>query len=292
MKTRIFVLALLLTTSAFAELTDANKKAYIERFKNIAISEMHEYGIPASITLAQGILESASGKSYLATKANNHFGIKCHSDWTGRKVYRDDDKKNECFRAYDDPEESYRDHSIFLTTRSRYAFLFKESRTDYKAWAHGLKKAGYATNKKYPQLLIRIIEENNLHQYDLEDDQPEVDVLLDDNPIMLSANQVKYIIAQEGDSYEDISAQTEVSVKKILQYNELNYDAVLQAGQYIYLQPKRKRASRKQKFYTVAEGDDMYGISQKFAIKLKYLYKRNKMKVGEQPKAGTQIRLR
>jgi len=139
---------------------------YIEKYKDVAIKKMKEYHIPASITLAQGILESGSGNSRLARKANNHFGIKCHKDWNGKKFYMDDDERHECFRKYHNPAESYRDHSLFLTQKGRYAFLFDYDITDYKSWAYGLKKAGYATNPKYPKLLIGIIERYNLSQYD------------------------------------------------------------------------------------------------------------------------------
>ena len=138
---------------------------YIDYYSAIAMDEMREYKIPASITLAQGILESGSGKGTLATKANNHFGIKCH-DWNGPKVYHDDDEKQECFRKYSSPEFSFRDHSIFLTVRGRYSDLFKLNRDDYKSWAKGLKKAGYATDKKYAQKLIDLIERYELYQYD------------------------------------------------------------------------------------------------------------------------------
>ena len=267
---------------------------YIEKYKKVAIAEMKEYKIPASITMAQGILESASGNSYLAREAKNHFGIKCHRDWEGKKVYRDDDKKNECFRAYKHASESYRDHSIFLTTRVRYAPLFEEEITDYKAWAKGLKKAGYATNKRYPALLIRIIEENELYKLDHEtvDDDYIEELDLSTSFIQLSSNKVKFIVAREDDTFESIAKQTENYVTDLLAYNELRYDAVLKPGQRVYLQPKRRRSYRKIKTHTVKKRDTMYGISQQYAIKLKYLYRRNKMNAGEQPKPGVVIKLR
>lgn len=159
----ITLTTLLLSANLFCQ-TDA-KKHYINTYQNMAIEQMVKYKIPASITLAQGILESSSGKSYLATKANNHFGIKCH-DWTGKTVYQDDDAENECFRKYKSVEQSYEDHSIFLATRSRYSELFELNILDYKGWAKGLKKAGYATNPQYPELLIGIIEEYKLYKYD------------------------------------------------------------------------------------------------------------------------------
>ena len=143
----------------------SNTFEYIEYFKDIAMQEMIDYGIPASITLAQGILESGSGKGRLAVEANNHFGIKCHK-WDGDKIFHDDDKKNECFRKYENPQTSFRDHSVFLTTRSRYEFLFDFKIDDYVSWSEGLKKAGYATDPNYPQKLINIIERYKLYEYD------------------------------------------------------------------------------------------------------------------------------
>ena len=139
---------------------------YIKKYAPLAVLEMHKYDIPASITLAQGILESGNGRSQLASKSNNHFGIKCHVGWKGQKVYHDDDEKGECFRKYKFVETSYKDHSEFLSGRRRYANLFKLRKSDYKGWAKGLKKAGYATDKKYPKKIIKIIETYNLYEFD------------------------------------------------------------------------------------------------------------------------------
>ena len=231
----------------------------------------------------------------MASKANNHFGIKCHRDWKGGKVYRDDDEKNECFRSYKNPKESFEDHSLFLKNRSRYAFLFEEDLDDYKAWAKGLKKAGYATNKKYPQLLIKIIEDYKLYQYDKEyeeDDDFEVEDFIANSVVLKSDNGVKYIIAEDGDSFESLSKSAEIRLEKLLDYNELSFEAQIKKGQIIYIQPKRRRSYRKIKTHIVQSGESMYDISQKYAIKLKYLYKRNNLKVGEQPKPGRVIELR
>lgn len=245
---------------------------------------MLTHGIPASITLAQGILESGDGTSKLALEANNHFGIKCHEDWKGKRIYHDDDEQGECFRVYKDPDESFRDHSLFLTTRSRYASLFKLKRTDYKGWAHGLKKAGYATNPQYPNLLIKLIEEHQLHQYDLVDGgglEPLV---------MQTANHVKYVIATKGDSWEHLAALHGLRVSKLLEYNDRSFDTPLEEGQIVYIQRKRRKG--KPNSHTVREGDTMWSISQQHAIRLCYLYKRNKMQAGEQPKPGTTLVLR
>lgn len=160
------ILFLMVTVSMYAAPSRSHQEIYIERFAAVAVSEMYRSGVPASITLAQGLLESGYGRSELALKSNNHFGIKCHNGWQGERVYHDDDAKGECFRKYDNPEESYRDHSDFLRYRDRYKFLFDYKITDYKSWAYGLKKAGYATDPNYPRKLINLIEEYNLHQYD------------------------------------------------------------------------------------------------------------------------------
>lgn len=158
MKVKTFLFLMLSPFFVIGQNKSNSTQDYINTYTKIAIEQEKQYGIPACITLAQGILESGSGRSRLATEANNHFGIKCHNDWKGKKIYKDDDKKNECFRVYDNAEQSYIDHSLFLVGKKRYADLFKLKITDYKGWAKGLKKAGYATNPKYPQLLIDIIE--------------------------------------------------------------------------------------------------------------------------------------
>lgn len=292
MKNKLLLGMMMMVSMAFA---GGDQEAYILKYKDVAIREMKLYGIPASITLAQGILESGSGQSYLATNANNHFGIKCHTGWEGKRVYHDDDKKNECFRAYKDPDESFRDHSLFLKNRSRYAPLFEESPTDYKAWAKGLKKAGYATNPKYPQLLIDLIERHELHKYDLDGyhanphgEEKLIAVAL----INVSTNGIKYIEVGPNESLETISLKTEVKMKKLLKYNDLSWDAKVTEGQRLYTQPKRKKAAREFRYHKVEPGEDMHSISQKFGIRLEYLYERNNMKVGEQPKVGTTLYLR
>jgi LysM repeat protein len=297
MNIRLICFLSLIYISAKAQTT---REIYIEKWHEVAQNEMRDYGIPASITLAQGILESGDGQSDLATKANNHFGIKCHLDWKGKKVYMDDDEKGECFRSYKNAKESFRDHSLFLSTRSRYAFLFEESPTNYKAWAKGLRKAGYATNRKYADLLIGLIEKNDLHKYDrLNFDAKDPDPLRDiEVPIAeeyitrLSSNKVKYIITHKGDSFESIAQFANCKAEDLLAYNDLRYDAQLEDGQLIYLQPKRRKAAREHRFHFVQEGEDMYAISQKFGIRLEKLYQRNSLSVGSQPNAGTRLELR
>ncbi|MGB0176999.1 MAG: glucosaminidase domain-containing protein [Owenweeksia sp.] len=304
MKAKLFGLLMLLTTVAMGAEKESVTISYIEKYRDVAIREMKKFGVPASITLAQGILESGSGQSYLAKRANNHFGIKCHLDWDGKRVYQDDDEKNECFRAYGDPDESFRDHSLFLKNRSRYASLFKEDPTDYKAWAHGLKKAGYATNRKYPTLLIGLIERYELHKYDLEGFKVDVEEITKNEPgipareeiksyqVNVSKNYVQYVTAKEGDSFESISKQVDVSVKRLLKYNELEKDESLKSGQRVYLQPKRKKAYRDFEVHTVQKGETLHGISQQYGVKVKYLRKRNNLEEDKEPVPGMELELR
>ena len=278
---------------------------YIALYKDVAISEMYRTGIPASITLAQGILESGSGNSRLAVEANNHFGIKCH-EWNGDFIREDDDAANECFRKYEDAMQSYIDHSEFLMSRPRYAFLFEYSRTDYKHWARGLKKAGYATNPKYAQILIDLIDRYDLHRFDTAVDpqlvyQPGP---LPGDPVVsgkkkprteyskgiFENNRVKYVILPPGASLASIAAAYDIRPGRLMRYNDLSDGREPVPGSFIYLQPKRKSGNRKK--YRVKEEDDMYSISQKFAVRLDKLYERNKMQAGEEPLAGETIYLR
>lgn len=276
-------------------------------WKEEAMKQMVLHKVPASITLAQGILESAHGNSELAKYANNHFGIKCH-DWKGETLHKDDDKSNECFRKYQDARESYEDHSKFLTSRSRYAELFKLEITDYKGWAHGLRKAGYATNPKYGDLLIDLIEKHNLHQYDKMEmyvaaEKPkEITQKVTTSPAMpstpainvhqvqLKNNKTKYIIAKEGDTYYKISKEFDLALWQLYKYNEYTIEDILIAGDIVYLQPKKNKAEEKS--HTVKKDETMKTISQKYGIKVKKLYTLNNMEVGSDPKEGTVLKLR
>jgi LysM repeat protein len=278
---------------------------YIEQYKDIAIREMRKTGIPASIKLAQGMLESNYGNSTLATEANNHFGIKCHNDWKGRRIYHDDDRKNECFRKYDHPIESFQDHSRFLTEYSRYAFLFDYETTDYKAWAKGLKKAGYATSPTYAGKLIEMIERYKLYNFDAgprarvnyEQETTELGNV-DDYEIstpghtVQNRNRIDYIIVREGDTYKSLTEELELMPWELQKYNELNSRHNIKPGQILYLQPKRNKAARGYEIHIVKEDDTMHSISQMYGIKLDKLYKKNRMKEGTQPKPGTTIYLR
>jgi LysM repeat protein len=279
-------LLLILFLLPLVNLAQSRRQAYIDEFKGIAVREMRMYGIPASITLAQGILESGDGTSRLATEANNHFGIKCHEDWEGGRIYHDDDAKGECFRKYKHAEESYRDHSIFLSTRSRYASLFEYDKTDYKNWAKGLKKAGYATSPTYADALINLIETNQLHQYDVEGLEGEV---LPEHRIVHLENGAKYIQLQKGETLEDVAEVYKRSVKKLLKYNDWNYEVSLKDEDRVYIRAKKAKGDTKT--YTVKSGDTMHSISQKEGIRLKCLYWRNRKPVGWQPKTGEVLRL-
>ena len=287
----------------FAQKITAEK--YIETWKNLAISEMKRSGIPASITLAQGMLESSNGNSRLAAVANNHFGIKCHG-WEGETIYHDDDLKDECFRHYKNANESYLDHTDFLMSRSRYAFLFDYKSTDYKSWAKGLQKAGYATDPKYPQKLIDLIVRYDLYQHDTgvkvaktSTDPKKSASAWDDfasfnierYPVRQN-NRTDYVTAREGDTYPSLSNELDMMPWQLPRYNEAKATDELLEGQIIYLQPKRRKAERGKATHRTGEGETMHGISQKYAVKLSRLYTLNRMEDGTQPKASDVLNLR
>lgn len=293
---------------AFANGNNADVNNYILQYRAIAVREMIEYGIPASITLAQGILESGSGKSELATKSNNHFGIKCQSDWVGNKVYYDDDAANECFRSYNNPQESFHDHSIFLTTRNRYSELFTLEPTDYKGWAKGLKKAGYATNPQYAELLINLIENYKLFEYDgftladlnkLEKSDGTNKEYLKENPkediasaasVKFYFNRIPTVKVKKGDTPESIALENNIYLKRILSYNDIRINTELEPGTNIYLQPKRKKGI--EKYHTVKANETMWSISRDEGVDLERLYIYNLMNKGEEPATGEQLNLR
>ncbi len=278
---------------------------YIDKYYKIAVKEMKRSGIPASITLAQGILESGSGNSYLATKGKNHFGIKCHS-WKGKTIYLDDDAPNECFRKYKNDEQSYIDHTDFLTSQSRYNFLFEYKTTDYKKWARGLKKAGYATSPSYATKLIGIIEKHKLYKYDkggkppqddkqkkhmeLGDDE-EFTVMIGDRRVK-QRNRIDYIVVKKGDTYKSLTRELELLRWELSRYNSIPRDTKLKPGQILYLQPKRNKAEFGKTHHVVEKGETMWEISQKYGIKMKKLYKKNLMKPGGKPEPGQELNLR
>jgi len=311
--TNLCLLAIMLISGSYLVAQKRiSTKEYINTYKDIAIKKQKEYKIPASITLAQGILESGSGNSKLAKKANNHFGIKCHNGWKGKKYYMDDDEKHECFRKYKKAEDSYRDHSKFLTQRGRYSFLFDYKTTDYKKWAYGLKKAGYATNPKYPQLLIKIIEKYNLNKYDKNykskkstpkevkfdkfatisiADFKQVDSWSSGRKIFKN-NGKKLIIIETGDTYYGLADEFEIYSWQFKSNNDLKKDHVLQIGEIIYLEKKKRKADKKYKAHIVKAGETIHSISQLYGIKLKRLYKMNNLPKGVQAEVGTKLKLR
>lgn len=282
---------------------------YIEKWKDVAIEKMKIHKIPASITLAQGVLESGSGNSNLARLANNHFGIKCHSSWTGETYFQDDDAKDECFRKYKSASESYEDHAQFLK-KKRYEGLFLLKITDYSGWALGLKKAGYATNPKYPKLLIGIIERYDLSQYDSKNNKDNYPLLTKKkkskeiekekakepvtvtigHSVSKTGNLVPYIIIKNNDSYKKIEKEFEIRQWQVIKYNDLRKGHVLKEGERIFLKPKRCKS--KEEFHVVEAGETMRDISQLYGVKLKKLYKRNGLDEGVVPKQGQKIHLR
>lgn len=269
---------------------------YLEKYSAIAVAEMHRSRIPASITLAQGLLESGNGNSRLALVANNHFGIKCKKDWTGESIKEDDDEAQECFRKYPTAEDSYRDHSNFLMGGQRYAFLFDLEPTDYKGWAEGLKKAGYATNPNYPTLLINLIERHNLHRFDhVKPDAREVERIAKEQQAealketRMVINQIPALIVREEDSYANIAADNNLRVWQLYKFNDLTKDAKLNKGDTLYLQPKNYKGSIE--FYYIGINDNMHKISQRQGIKLSKLYKLNLMKEGQEPLVGEVLHL-
>jgi hypothetical protein len=270
---------------------------YIETYSELAIKEMIRTGIPASITMAQGMLESGNGNSKLAVKANNHFGIKCHK-WTGPKIYHDDDKRNECFRKYKSAYESYIDHSDFLTRTPRYNFLFELKPTDYKGWCRGLKKAGYATARNYDDLLIAIIERYGLQELDKQNKiavkhQPGSGQIASTSEHKIKTrNNIKYTVAKPGDTYKKLTDEFDLMRWQIAKYNEISQGTDIETGDIIYLQPKRNKAAAGNRKHMVKEGETLYDISQQYGVKLKSLYKKNLMREGEEPEPGDVIHLR
>ena len=285
---------------------------YILKYKDAAISQMQSSGIPASITLAQACLESGFGTSRLAREGNNHFGIKCH-DYKGRKMYVDDDVKDDCFRVYDRVEDSFQDHSDFLRFRSRYAFLFDLDPTDYKGWVYGLKAAGYATDPQYAVRLIDLIERYGLQQYDtvVSPDElpvtpvvaklPEQVELKESSPLykislqreILKRNNVMFVVANGYESFYSIAREFNLFRWEVLRFNDERKDRLLQDGEVVYIEAKKKQADKYLDKHVVEEGESMRIISQQYAVKEKYLYKYNPgIPKGSDPAPGSIINLR
>lgn len=349
LRLKLCLIFILCSVLLHAQGTNSSRTRYINQFMHIAISEMDRSGIPASITLAQGLHESNAGGSKLAVGSNNHFGIKCKKEWRGKTYYHEDDDYDRegnllesCFRAYIMPEDSYIDHTDFLMTRSHYAFIFQYPRTDYKNWAKGLKKAGYATDSKYADKIIAIIEQNDLAQYDYRTSQPVVYVpvvepttptvsepiasttppaVIEEQEIpekekakipefhdinkplnslfpkrykddVFQVNQIKTTVARLDDVPLSVARRYDIPLKKILKYNDMHPRQNFLLEQYVFLQPKRTRWRGENQWHIVKEGETMYSISQLYGIRLKSLYKRNKMTEGQEPAVKQEIALR
>lgn len=315
-KTCILLLALMGLNLSAQKITT---EEYIKLYKDWAIEAMKLKKIPASITLAQGILESASGNSSLATKANNHFGIKCHKGWEGGTYYMDDDAPNECFRKYPSVRESFNDHADFLIGRQRYSALFLLDILDYKGWAQGLKDAGYATNPKYPTLLTDLIEKYKLYEYDKLALDPDY---LTDNTNntnnnnnnsnntnnqngsnnnnnadegksnVVFINGLKAVKVRKGQSKEKIATEFELKVKQLEKFNEIGAGDKLYEGEILFLEPKRASAEPGKNTHTVQQGETFYSIAHQYGMKMEALMKKNNMWYGSLIKPGDQLNLR
>jgi LysM repeat protein len=313
MKKLIYILIAGLAAAGIAvAAVDINtaREDYIKKYSALAISEMERTGVPASITLAQGLLESGAGRSTLATKANNHFGIKCHKSWRGEKVYHDDDAPQECFRSYPKAEDSFKDHSDFLRYYDRYKFLFDLEITDYKGWCYGLKKAGYATDPAYATKLIDLIEKYDLGRFDKgavvaveSPDKLEKAVIMPasyDEQFRFSLERTVYqkngvacIYSVAGDTYESIALIYDLFPRELLRFNDLKQSQELLPGTIVYIQAKKSRAAKGLEKYIVSEdGESLREISQRFAVKMRSIEKRNKLKKGEPLVKEQELRLR
>lgn len=286
-----------------------DSQKYLLEYSFIAVEQMEKYGIPASITLAQGLLESGAGKSKLATEANNHFGIKADSRWNGDTYSSFDNGNWHKFRVYKNAEKSYEDHSLFLANNSRYEALFKLDRADYKGWAKGLKKAYYAEDREYDSKLIGIIDRYELHKYDsytvadikkIRKDAKKESGKQDcqqqttkSKKEILKANGMLYVIASEGDTFESLSKELGLSKRKIRKYNDLYKGYTFKDGDIIYLEKKNSKATKGHEFHTTKDGESLYRISQIYGIRLKSLYKLNpQYKEYTTLKVGDVVRLR
>ena len=302
---RILILALIVLIYK-ADAQDFVQK-YIERYKDVAIEEMNKTGIPASITLAQGMLESNWGRSELAVKANNHFGIKAGKDWTGKIFEWEDDEYHRGtlikskFRVYNSPEESFRDHSMFLVRKKRYDFLFDYSVADYKSWTKGLVKAGYATDPQYSKKLNTIIEKYGLWEYDMQYKPVNSVVSAKERTVneqqtntVTYINKIKVIIAKCGDTPESLSEKTGIPVKKILKFNKYikRRHQKLDCGDMVYLGKKKKRYYGIENTYFAAGGETLVDVSRKFGLNLSYLVHINRLRSRKRLKKGQRIKLK
>ncbi|MBL0097027.1 MAG: glucosaminidase domain-containing protein [Bacteroidetes bacterium] len=321
MLTRILILCLIGTMSLNAQPNvrrDSGRitpEMYIDMFKEAAITDMKKTGVPASITLAQGMYESDYGNSPLATNANNHFGIKCHKEWEGPTYHKDDDAPNECFRKYESVLHSYDDHSDFLRSRDRYSALFTLEITDYKGWSHGLKKAGYATNPGYASKLIGLIEKYRLHEYDVQGSSiPVADAgvnhpvksvevkssssetkAADENKTETASaentvNGIPVVYARKGDTWTKLARENNIELWQVLEFNDAAKNDILRENEMVFIKAKKNKAE--QLTHICVEGDTMRGIAQQYGVKLSKLYRMNEMNFGDQPEPGTKVYLK
>ena len=319
----ILVFALVIVVAAAANVRQTREE-YVERYKAIAIAHMERYGIPASITMAQGILESDSGNSQLSTSSNNHFGIKCKKTWAGDRVYHDDDAKGECFRAYPSVEASYQDHADFLDQSPRYDSLFAYPADDYRSWARGLKACGYATAPDYAERLVKIIESMKLYLLDKENgnkiysaaqtaqantetwferNTATSDEQINPNAFRVTVNSHKgygvyrtnhtfYVVAKEGDTFESLGSVFDISPKTLRKFNDVAKDAVLAKGDVVYIERKKTQWLGNVMQHKVVREENLYSLSQSYGVRYKSLARLNRLRRGEDVKKGDIIRLK
>ena len=306
-KYRIFYILLSINLLAVAQTPNPAYLSYIEQYHQLAEKQEKEHRIPASIVLAQGLLESGAGQSDFAKQSNNHFGIKCNNDWTGQKIYHDDDQRSECFRKYDQVLDSYEDHAIFLKNRTRYSFLFNLAPTDYEGWAQGLKKAGYATDPTYAYKLISIIEGYDLHRFDLannsngnnsnntktEENRGSMGIIQAiANHQVFKVNGVKFVTSNSGDTYVAIADEFNLSEARVREYNEIDSNTSLSIGIRVFIESKKNKASTESETHFVQDGESMYSIAQYYGIKVESLYLLNKIPFTEGASLGQALKLR
>ena len=304
-KTKFLVIFLFINLLANSQTRNKAYLAYIEQYHQIAEKQQKEHGIPASIILSQGILESGAGLSDFCKESNNHFGIKCN-DWTGDRVFHDDDKKGECFRKYSQVLDSYEDHALFLKNRPRYSFLFELDPSDYEGWAHGLRKAGYATDPTYAFKLISIIEIYDLHRFDISDNSSGNNTKSDKNlnhesmgtikafskHVVVKVNGVKFVTSNPGDTYAGIADEFRITEERIRNYNEVNSTVELTKGSRVFIAKKKKKAPKNCETHAVQPGESMHSISQDYGMKIENIYKLNKIPFTSGVRLGQVLKLR
>ena len=302
---RSLLVLLFIFSSIFLTFSQKRYKVYenyIDTYSSIAVEHMRKYNIPASITLAQGLLESGAGMSDLTKRSNNHFGIKCHRGWTGGRVYAKDDTPNDCFRKYRRAADSFEDHSQFLVNGARYRFLFNLSPTDYRGWARGLQKSGYATDRAYANKLIKLIEDYELYRFDKgnysKSRRDSSSQSATSSPSQSWTHQpfkthgLVYVVAVKGDTYEGIASEFNFRAKDLLKYNEVPKGFPLNEGDIVYFENKKSRADKPYYEHIVQIGESMHSISQKYGLKVKNLYRMNKRDYEYVPVEGEVLKLR